>query len=101
MDSEIEFLWKIYDTINDWIRFSDTKAIAIVATYGIAIGFISSNVTELQQIMYKSPEILLLSLITVLLAFSSIYYCIGCLIPRLKVEEPDLLIFFAHIPKKI
>ena len=59
---ETEFLWKTYDTINDWIRFSDTKAVAIVATYGIAIGFISSNLTELKQILNKSPAILSLSI---------------------------------------
>ncbi|MBE0682000.1 MAG: hypothetical protein IH589_08790 [Anaerolineales bacterium] len=38
-------MWRIYGTLNDWIRFSDTKAGVILATNGVVAGAVFSDPT--------------------------------------------------------
>ncbi len=100
MQTELESLWKTYDTINNWIRFSDTKAVAIIAIFGVIISFLSSNITDVKYFILTAGQgILLIIGIGVICASLSMSFCIRCLTPRLKVKVPSSLIFFAHVAK--
>ncbi len=38
MDAALESIWKTYEMVNDWIRFSDAKAGAILTADGVLVG---------------------------------------------------------------
>lgn len=99
MKKQIEQLWKVYDTTNEWIRFSDTKATAILAMNGIIAGFYFSNMTKLQN-MLAIRHILIIPLVVGVctILFSTICSAL-CMVPRLKIVKDDSLIFFSDIAK--
>lgn len=98
--TELETLWKTYDTINEWIRFSDTKAVAILGINGVVAGFVFSNLKELKLVLSSYPIILIPLIIGIFTCSVSVYFSIICLAPTLKVGDRDSLIFFAHVAEK-
>ena len=52
---QLEPLWKIYETINEWIRFSDTKAVAILGINGVFASFVFSNLYEIKTMLDAYP----------------------------------------------
>jgi|WetSurMetagenome_2_1015567.scaffolds.fasta_scaffold76613_2 hypothetical protein len=97
MKNTQESMWKIYDTLNEWIRFSDAKAGVILATNGIIAGAILSDPAGLKAFLYKNPVFFIPLILAVLMACISIYFSLRCLNPTLKIGKPDSLIFFGHI----
>ena len=101
MKTTIETLWKSYSIINEWIRFSDTKAGAILAINGVIASIVLSklangnNFLDVHQIF---PVLLILGTIT---TFISTIFSIYCLSPTLKVGDiNNSLIFFANIAER-
>ena len=101
MDNEqSETMWRTYETVNEWIRFSDAKAGGILAVNGIVLSILIPLLPELKQELF-SNLFLCCVLIGQLLAISvSIYFSVRCLNPVLKIGEPNSLIFFGHIANK-
>lgn len=90
-------LWQILLSTNSWVKYSDSKATALLGIQGILIGlivaFVSNSFSVLSLKLYYS--IFLLSgvfsiLISALLAFF-------CLIPRLKNVNRVSPIYFKSI----
>lgn len=99
MKTELEALWKTYDTVNEWIRFSDTKAVAILAVNGVLAGFIFSNLKEIWLVLSAQPAILTVLIVSIFTCSASVLFCICCLAPTLKVDGESSLIFFDHVAK--
>jgi len=91
----IETAWQIYATVNEWIRFSDTKAGAILAADGVIAAVAFSLLPEPVPAAYL-PLIVSGAVSGVL----SVYFSILCLNPALRFGEPNSLIFFAHIAQR-
>lgn len=100
MNTELETLWKTYDTVNEWIRFSDTKAGAILAANGVIAGIVLANLASAKDFLHKNPVFLIFLITGVIAGCMSIYFSIRCLNPTLRVGEPTSLIFFAHVAQK-
>lgn len=94
-------MWKNFNTINEWIRFSDTKAGAIVAANGVIATIVLSKLAESKNFFDSYPIFLVLLVIGILTTFISIILSIICLTPTLKIgRTSSSLIFFASIAEK-
>lgn len=100
MDNVTTTMWDTYRVINDWIKFSDTKATALLASNGVILSIIFSKVIDNLEFIKYSYLILLSLIFGFLCGLISIYFCIRCLSPMLNIGENDSLIFFGSISKK-
>jgi hypothetical protein len=97
LDGATEHIWQIYDNISELIRFSDTKAVAILASDGVVAGLYFSNTAAIQNILTSRQYVLLPLTISLILLLISGYYSAACLFPRIKSESKCNLIFFSDI----
>lgn len=89
MDENLENLWKTYNSIMDWVKFSDTKAALVLATNGVILSIIFTNFSRFLTLFENSLMflVLLILLTGVLFSIISIFYSILCLTPRLDVKN--------------
>ncbi|MDP3314141.1 Pycsar system effector family protein [Lutibacter sp.] len=92
--------WNILGNINDWIKYSDTKATILLTLYGVLITIIYSNSTDVLIGLNKSNWILGFSIISMIFSLISIIFSFLCINPRLKNENPNSIIYFGHIKEK-
>lgn len=98
MNDKLETMWKIYDTINALIKFSDAKATAILALNGVMLTFIFSLFNK-YNLMLNNKLLFSFLLIGLLLGIISTLFCIKCINPILDFSGPKSLIFFGDISK--
>ena len=99
MDEKFEKSWKFYTLIIDWIKFSDTKAAAILAINGVIFGLIFRNIFEIMQNFPEKNLYVGLSIIFgIITGILSIFYCVYCLFPNTGNNKPSIF-FFGHISK--
>jgi hypothetical protein len=84
---KIDQLWNTYNSINEWIRFSDAKAGAVVLIQGVIIGAILQNGTQIDAIVTKNAIHSILGLVTIFLFFYSFSLALICLNPSLDPAE--------------
>jgi len=94
---QLEPLWKIYESINGWIRFSDTKAVAILGINGVIASFIFSNLSSIKLILEVYNFLVILLMVGIVSFGLSIYFSFQCLSPTLKVDESTSNIYFGNI----
>jgi len=97
LETNIESLWNTYEMINKWIRFSDTKATAILAVNGVIAGFYFSNVDILKEILLRSPLALTPLFVALGFIIISTWFSVSCIRPRLKIDVKPSLIFFSDV----
>jgi hypothetical protein len=95
-----ENLWKIYDNISELIRFSDAKAVAILATNGVIAGFYFSNISALENALKDSQIASIPLSVALFFVFISGLSSAHCLFPRLKPDRECDAIFFFDIVNK-
>lgn len=83
----MEDLWKIYDTENEWIRYSDTKSNLIITVYGVVLTLIYSNANSVYIEITKSNTLFILSILSIILAIMSFYYAVKCISPILNLNK--------------
>jgi hypothetical protein len=98
MDSQ-EVIADIYTNVNEWIRFSDTKAAIILGIYGavgaVALPGLIDNISLIQE----NDVLFVFLTIGMVLSILSVIFSILCLIPtlrikgKIKTEEPSLIYF--------
>ncbi len=95
-----EMQWQMYQTVNDWLKFADTKATALLGINGILMGLILANLGSV-AIAVKVDSV---SLIVILLAFGSsilsLLFCLNCLNPRVRFGHDKSLIYFADVAQE-
>lgn len=91
--------WNTYNTINEWIKFSDTKAGIIITIYSVILTILYSNANDTYQIVSSSWIYISLTLLSAVVAIFSLFNCFRCLIPRVKNEKSNhkSVIYFGHI----
>lgn len=97
MNTKTENLWTTLEAINELIRFSDTKATAILAMDGVVAGFYLSNTSTIQTALKQQPITLIPLIVAVGLILVSSVFSAYCIIPRLKMNKSNCLIFFCDI----
>lgn len=98
--NKIQEYWNILGNINDWIKYSDTKATILLTLYGVIITIIYSNSTDVLSGITNSNWTLTFSIIVVIFSLLSIVFAFLCINPQLKNENPNSIIYFGHIQKK-
>lgn len=99
MNNDIENLWQIYKTTNDFIKFSDTKAAVILASNGVILSIIFTNIPKYLASNNNGnfPLFAFLGLfIGLYFTLVSILNAILCLSPRTNMnsdKDLDLLYF--------
>jgi len=100
MENRNENYWKTFQNINDWIKFSDTKAGIIVTVYGLILTIIYSNAQDVYTWTSSSIFILIITIVAVILTILSVFFAFLCINPSLKNKNPKSLIYFGHIATK-
>ncbi len=111
-ESALEFMWQAFGNLNEWVRFSDTKAAAVLAADGVLIGALTTVLTGNRPHVLASTLALIWICAVILAAFYSAAYALASLLPQLRVkpkssgsdetssvEEASSLVFFADIDK--
>jgi hypothetical protein len=93
---EAQHPWKTLQLVNEWIRFSDAKAAAVLAGSGLLGGLVVHSVPSYQQFgdhLVRSA-LLILALVCVVTSF---LLALMALTPILRAEERPSLVYFRHI----
>jgi len=97
MGERDEFLWKCYETINQWIANADTKATVVLAAVGVIVGVVFVNLTSTVAFLKVSAFSSVLCIVAASLFIASAFFSFRCVLPRLKVGEPESALYFRHI----
>ena len=89
-------LWKTYSTINEWIRYSDTKAYTLLAVQGVFIGLLYK---ALDGSIDSSGLTKILAISGLLLNVCSLVFAFFCVNPRQNVTGPVSPVYFGAIAK--
>ncbi len=98
--NKIQEYWNILGSVNDWIKYSDTKATILLTLYGVIITIVYSNSTDVLSGITNSNWTLTFSVLSAICSLISIVFAFLCINPRLKNENPNSIIYFGHIQKK-
>lgn len=97
-----ETLWRVYAAINEWIRFADTKAGAILAAdvflVAESVGQLKDDDGKFLKWAFYTPDALCV-LIGILFLVISAALALNCIRPRTRVPKnsPRSLLYFGHI----
>ncbi|MGV8175901.1 MAG: Pycsar system effector family protein [Methanothrix sp.] len=97
MTTTLEVMWRTYDTINDWIKFSDTKAGAISAANIAILAILFSKFIDFKDFIILHQGIAWLLAIGIVCGVLSIAFSIISLYPRINSSREISLIFFESI----
>ncbi len=84
--------------INEWTRFADAKAAAVLTANGV-LGTLAAGLIEKHwDLLARNQCLKIVALLCGLALLVSSFVCVKCLLPRLKVKgEFRSLLFFHHI----
>ena len=88
-------LWKTLASINEWVRFSEGKAIALLAAQGLFVSIIAQN--GLGQESGTETVSLCLGYLALILNVISMFFAFLCLNPRLKLGGGVSPLYFGSI----
>lgn len=120
-EGALDFMWQTFSNLNEWVRFSDAKAAAVLATDGVIVGALVSVLVGSRPDVLNSRFALIWITAIVIAASYSAAYALLSLMPQLKLsvkkrqtqsrdsdvieevdssEESSSLVFFMDIEKK-
>lgn len=94
-----EDAWKSLSQINEWIRFADAKAGAVLAASGVLGAFLVNDVPRLEDFKVHTTRAVLIAIAVVCVGLSSLV-SLHILAPRLRTGEARSLIYFDHIARR-
>lgn len=92
--------WGVLSSNQEWIRFSDTKAVLLITALGVIGTIVYSNASSVLEGMKQSGWTILFSTLAILLGIISCYFSFKCLDPILRNDNPHSLVYFGHIQAK-
>lgn len=90
-------LWVVHTAVNEWVRFADTKAGAVLGAQGVIFALAIPSLVEHRAWILAEPLVCTLVIVAAACALLSVAWSLKCVIPRLRVGEAKSLIFFGHI----
>jgi len=91
--------WKSLQQVNEWIRFADAKAVAILAASGLLGGLVVKAIPHYRSLAAHPVHTVLLGLAMVCIGASAIT-TLRTITPRLRAGEARSLLYFEHIAKR-
>ena len=95
-----EHLWRTLQTINEWTRFADAKAAAVLTADGVLIGLAAGLLKDHWEPLKTHRFILLVAIVGIVAMIVSSIGCVMCIIPKLTVKGgtgSGSRLFFDHI----
>ena len=86
MDSD-EVLWNTYSTVNEWIRFSDTKAALILAFYGAVGAFSIPGIIDHMRLINDYAVLQILLALGIAISIISTLLSLIALAPTLRIKD--------------
>jgi hypothetical protein len=96
---KVDEAWRVLGQVNDWIRFADTKAGAVVAASGVLGGLLVKSAPSRNDFRTHTTYAVLLSLALASVAVGMLL-ALRVLTPKLRSGEPRSLVYFSHVAKK-
>ncbi len=88
--------WKTFSLVNEWVRFSDTKAATLLAIQGVLLGIFSqSDWTKYPDKLGCFPVVI--GVVAILLTLISMFFAFNSLNPKLKLMGGNSPLFFGSI----
>lgn len=103
---DLQQLWRVLDGIQSQIRAYDTKAQIVIGIDAVLAAFFGSQTTGVAGAVAHSSApakgiVLLAAGISCLVALSvSLGYAIFTVYPRLRLRQPESMVFFDHIARR-
>ncbi|MDQ7903066.1 hypothetical protein RB614_00840 [Phytohabitans sp. ZYX-F-186] len=91
--------WKSLQQVNEWIRFADAKAGAVLAASGVLGALLVNAIPRLEDFKIHTTRAVLLALAIVCIGVSSLL-TLQILAPRLRTGEARSLIYFDHVARR-
>lgn len=84
-------LWTIYDVNKEWIKFSDTKAIAFIAVIGVIFNILYS----MKDYVYCTDSLVIKGgyILTLIFLSLSLFSSVFCLIPRTSKSDNNIIYY--------
>lgn len=114
-EGALEFMWQAFANLNEWVRFSDTKAAAVLAADAAIIGVAATLLAGNRPAFLDSPFAVVWMFTLAVGAFYSAVHALASLMPQLRLpgrnevppppsaqsttssEESSSLVFFMDI----
>ena len=90
-------LWEIYRLVNEWVRFADAKATAILAINGVILAVIGASINDLKGLLIDQPLVLWLVVFALSFLLVSIVLALASLLPITSSSKIKSSIFFGAI----
>jgi Family of unknown function (DUF5706) len=94
-----EDAWRGLQQVNEWIRFADAKAGAVLAGSGVLGAFLVHAIPRLSDFRDQPVRAVLLSLAVCSVGLSALI-TLGVLAPRLRTGEARSLLYFDHVARR-
>jgi Family of unknown function (DUF5706) len=91
--------WKLLEHVNEWLRFADAKAGAILAASGVLGGLMLSSIPTRSKALAHPLNAVLILIALAGIAASSLL-TLRVLAPRLRTGEARSLVYFDHIARR-
>jgi hypothetical protein len=96
---KVDDAWKALGQVNDWIRFADAKAIAVLAASGVLGGLLVRSIPRASDFKLHTATAILLSAAIVCIGASALI-TLRTLAPRLRAGEARSLLYFDHVARR-
>ena len=94
-----EHAWKALQQVNEWIRFADAKAAAVLAASGILGGLVAKSAPT--SINFSSqPLVALLTVSALAFVGGAVALSLCVFAPALNTGEPRSLLYFDHVARQ-
>lgn len=90
-------MWNIHSGIADLIKFSDTKAGAVLTANGVIVGFALSNASAIDNLLSTSTVFSVLLAVGMTSVYLSSILCLFSIMPRLNLGKSNSIVFFVSI----
>jgi hypothetical protein len=100
MANILDVMWRTYDAINGWIKFSDTKAGAISAACIAVLAMVFSKIIDFKDFIFSHQAVCFSLAFAVACGFLSIVISIASISPMVDANRDRSLIFFGSIANK-
>jgi hypothetical protein len=97
MEKALEIMWKTHDTIGELIKFSDTKAGAILAINGVVLTIVFSEAIDSSNFIIKNKIVLSSLVLGFISGFISMGFSVLSLNPSLTSPQSSSLMYFGNI----
>jgi hypothetical protein len=92
-----ETLWRTYGAINEWIRFADAKAGAILTVNGVLGGALVTALGGNKDFLVAHLFTFGAVVLSLACIVTSTIHCLRCIQPSLKADPATSLLYFGHI----